>query len=636
MTSSDLTSDSSSRPWAGLRRWGAWAAAALGGLAYSLLAYGQMHGQTSVLDEGLYLYKGLLFARGAYWPFQDFGLLTNHMPLSFLIPGWVQVIFGPGLATGRALAWAVSLLMVVGLWMATRRMAGPWWAAGVVWLVVLNAGWLKIYSQAISQGLIACMLVWTAALGVGQGRKLWQTTIAAVIAGAMGMTRINMFPVILLYVPYVYWAHGRKAGHAALLGGGGFLVIGHAIFWPGILKLWATWLPSAITPFLNAFRDHAGGAPAWQVLLTPSAKLGILEDSLRLHLASVAGIIWAWLVAPTSSRGMQRHRLLAVTFLTTLFAVLFVLHIVATLGGTYCPFCLKNYLAFFSPIGLIVLAIAAAHWLPLTGPLRRSFSLLALFLLPWTLGFSLGRPLSLKIAATELPRVSGSTILPGTAEFGSMVSQKFGLVETALLDRLDLLQAIGLTVFALACIALFARARRQSGTGGLLPPTVRLLSIATAFAIATGTLSLGSGYHTYDCGRDVIASQTAVGADLAAKIPPGSTIYWGSGGRSPLPFLYLRQTAIFPPQLNGVYAYRFGGDAAELPRLGSWNPQLASTWLSESDIVLVQAQDLEGTLVHSLDPQDFDQISPSPPSDPCQPNSYYLIFRRVSTGPLPP
>jgi hypothetical protein len=636
MTAPIVDSATDRRSREGLSRWLARAAALLGGAAYALLGYGQMHGQVSVLDEGLYLYKGLLYAQGTYWPFQDFGPLTNHMPLSFLIPGWVQLLFRPGLATGRTYAWVVALLMLLGLWLATRRLAGPWWAAGVVWLVVLNTGWIKIYSQAISQGLIACMLVWTIAIGVGEGRRPWQAAVAAALAGVMGLTRINLMPVVLLYVVYAYWAHGRSMGHTALVSGGVVLLSGHLIFWPGILKLWAAWLPAAVTPFLNPFRDHAGGASAWQVLLAAGSKWGILKDSLRLHFASVAGVVWAWLLVPSNLREEKRGRLLTMAFLTGLFLLLFVLHAAATLGGTYCPYCLKNYLAFFSPIGLIALAIAGAHWLPRAGISRQAGSLFALLLLPWVLGFSLGTPFSQHVLASDLPRLSRGAILPGTAALGSMVTQKFGLIETTLLNRLNLLQTVGLALFVILSIALVARAARAGRRGSLAASAMKLLWIATAGAVAAATFSLGANYHTYDCGLDVIASQTEAGADLAAKIPAGSSVYWGSGGRSPIAFLFLDHVSIYPAQLNGVYSYRYGGDPAELPRLGYWNPSLASSWLAEADYVLVEAQDFEGWLATSLNSKDFDQITRTPPTNPCQPNSSLMIFRRIQAAPQGP
>ena len=71
--------------------------ALLGGLAYLIHAWGHVHGQVSVIDEGLYLFKGFQFALGNYQPFQDYGPLTNHMPLSspggcklFLVLDFVQ------------------------------------------------------------------------------------------------------------------------------------------------------------------------------------------------------------------------------------------------------------------------------------------------------------------------------------------------------------------------------------------------------------------------------------------------------------------------------------------------------------------------------------------------------------------
>jgi hypothetical protein len=623
--------------WGKVSRPVAWGASLLAGLAYALLEYGHIHGQVSVLDEGLYLYKGLLFARGIYRPFQDFGPLTNHMPLSFLIPGWVQLVFGPGLATGRVYALVVGLLMVLGLWTAARRLAGDGWAAAAIWLVVINTGWLKIYSQAISQGLIACMLMWVVAIGVGEDRKAWQTALAAALAGVMGLTRLNMMPVVVLFVPYVYWAHGRRSGHAAAMAGGGVLLAGHIVFWPGMLKLWAVWLPAAVTPFLDGFRDQAGGIQAWTVVLTTGSKLGILRDGLRLHLAAVTGAVWAWLLVPLGPvTPSARHRRATMAFLTALFVLLFGLHAAATLGKTYCPFCLKNYIAFFSPIGLIVLAIAGAHWLKRAPLARRAAALFILLVVPWALGFSMGAPLAEAALQFELPRLSGGAILPGTARLGSMLTVKFGLAQDALIASVTNLQLVGMAAFFLAGVAILARAGQRDGAANLARPALMLLSLATAVTIGLSSFKFGSAYSTYDCGQDVIASQTAVGADLRAKVLPGSSVYWASGGQSPVPLIYLDQPMIFPPQLNGVYSYRYGGDPIALSRFGHWNAELAQTWLQEADYVLLQEKDYTGWLAMHLNSGDFDQRTPTPPTNPCETASSILIFHRIaSTSPTP-
>ena len=75
--------------------------ALLGALTYLLNTLHLARTTTSYLDEGLYLYKGWLFTNGVYAPFQDDGVWTNQMPLSFLIPGYIQKWSGAGLPTAR-------------------------------------------------------------------------------------------------------------------------------------------------------------------------------------------------------------------------------------------------------------------------------------------------------------------------------------------------------------------------------------------------------------------------------------------------------------------------------------------------------------------------------------------------------
>lgn len=97
--------------------------ALLGLLAYFIQAMVFAHTTISNLDEGAYLLKGVLFATGEYRPF-DPGISTNKAPLAFLIPGFVQLIFGAGLRTGRYLAVFFGVMAVIGVWTASRRIGG--------------------------------------------------------------------------------------------------------------------------------------------------------------------------------------------------------------------------------------------------------------------------------------------------------------------------------------------------------------------------------------------------------------------------------------------------------------------------------------------------------------------------------
>ena len=137
-----------------------------GGVLFAIQLLNFAHSQYSQFDEGAYAVKGLLFVAGKYVPYQEYGPWTNHMPLSFLIPGYIQILFGPGLITIRYFSVFLALLALIGIWITARRLGGIWWAAGAVWIVALNPSWAKFYSQGASQVIIFCMLAWILYIGL--------------------------------------------------------------------------------------------------------------------------------------------------------------------------------------------------------------------------------------------------------------------------------------------------------------------------------------------------------------------------------------------------------------------------------------------------------------------------------------
>jgi len=218
------------------------AAAALGAIAFAASAFHFAHHQQPVLDEGTYLYKGLLFARGVYRPFQPDGPWTNHMPLSFWIPGKVQQWFGPGLDVGRYFSIVAALVMLVGLWLLVRRVADQRWAAAAVWAFAAMPAAAKIYSLAISQATVAAMLVWVLALIAKERPTKGRLALGGLLAGLMVMTRLNMVIAWALIGLFVSWAWPRRS--AWFWGASLAVILGmHALYWPRIVWLWARWAP---------------------------------------------------------------------------------------------------------------------------------------------------------------------------------------------------------------------------------------------------------------------------------------------------------------------------------------------------------------------------------------------------------
>ena len=616
----------------------------LAALRYLAQAWRYAHTQASVLDEGLYLYKGWLFASGQFRPFQDYGVWTNHMPLSFLIPGYVQVWFGPGLRTGRMFALALAALTLLGLWITVRRVAAgrhrSLWAALALWAVALNPAMIKIFSVQASQGLAACMIVWVLALTAGRERPAWQLVLGAALAGAVPLTRINLTPVLPLTLAYIFWQHGKRNGLWAAAAGLLVFLGGHALYWPGILRMWAPYFPQSLTPFLDPFRRAPGVRPVWRPEIGLSSRVLSFWQGVRFHFVSLLGVLGLALLWPRREDWHSRAQFRLAVFGVGLFGVLLLAHGWAALGQSYCVFCFPVYLSFFSLIGLVLLAATfvswrarAPRWLPVLilliglGVGYGSFD---------TLGAALvQQPGVLRVLKSEVPRLGGA----GTVPLWGLIANKFGMEyeevvrQTQYWSRIGVATLIGLLA-ASGVLILARRGYRFEGRafdfGG------RAWSLALlAGLVLSPTAALGGGYRTYDCSGDVIAAYETAGAQLAAAIPPRARVYWGTGN-SPVPLLYLPDIRIFPPQLNGGYSFKQGGEPDALLKIGHWNQALAERWAQEADVILLDRAAFKDPamawLVALVESGAFRELPPTQPVHPCDGGSQILIFVRESTG----
>jgi hypothetical protein len=612
-----------------------------GGLIYLVQSWIYVHTQASLVDEGAYLLLGFLFAGGEYRPFQDYGFWTNQMPLSFLIPGFAQLLFGPGIRTGRYLAIALGLLMLLGLWVAARRLGGRWWAAAAVVFVAVNPALVKMYSLMTAQVLVACLLAWMLALTVGAGRKLWQVCLGAILAGLLVLTRLNLFPVLPILLAYIIWQHGWRAGAWAVLAGLGVFALGHALFWPGILRQWAAWLPQGLAPFLAAWRPPRG-TPLWDPEVGLESRVYSFLLAFRFHLIPLVGALASVLLWPPRNGWRSEANFRASVFLLSLLGVLFLAHAWASLGvnaqtydalgRNYCVFCLPVYLAFFSFTGILLIVASAPSW-RWQLPAWRQAAIVALVLVLATgVGFSAFDPLGDKWLDWRVPRLRTlfrtGRLLPGYVPLWEYLQNNLNLRYGEARRLLPTLAGFltGLLVLGAAFIS------RRQGWGSDSRSSARslgalaLAAILIAGAALTPTAALGAGFRTYDCGRDVIASYEAVGAELKEQIPAGSTVYW-QGGLSAVPLLYLPDVHIYPPQIFDGYTFRLDGDPQELLKYGFWSQPLAESWLRQADFVLVQERFYQGWLRDQLsDATRFQQILVTPATLSCREDTSLRVF----------
>lgn len=614
--------------------WLAEAISLLSGLLFTFQIWYYAHTQASNLDEGAYLLKGYYFAIGKYFPYQDYGFLTNHMPLSFLIPGWAQAIFGPGLRTGRYLTIFLSVLMLLGAWLLSRRLGGRWWAAAAVSVLTVNVLLIKVYSVMASQGLVACMLVWVLVLTLGEDRRLWQLLLGTALAAAMAMTRFNMIPVLPFLVLYIFWQHGKRPGWWSLAVGTTVFAGIHLAFWPGILRMWVYWLPLDSIPYFQAFAAPENALPFWDPATNFIDRLQSFFNTVRMHYFAVAGALASWVLWPKKNEWRQSWRFKAAVYLSVLFGTLALMHIWASLGKNYCVYCLNVYFAFFPILGIVLVIVCAPLWGQGTARARRWLPAALIYTLSVGISYSMisawnlvvDMPVVRRIMHIEIPRVKSFRIQPGTMELWSPFANKFGWEELQIARTLQTAVFILLGVFAGWLIVKFGA---RLGCTLLGKSASRSAAHLAAFLLIGWVVTSVAGLAPYDrdCGWDVIASYEQGGAYLAENIPAGSQVYW-RGGLSVVPLVYLPDVEIFPQQINQDYSYRLSGGPDELLRYGWWSYEVAGQWLAETDVILIEERLYDTFLVDIAEGGDFYEIPPTAPMVTCSANSAVHIYLR--------
>lgn len=593
-----------------------------GFIVYILRAVEIARTRTSFLDEGLYLYKGYLFATGQQIPFADYGVWTNHAILSFLIPGYIQKWFGPGLETGRYFMILLSLFTLLGLWVFARRWGNGWWAVGVVWAMALNPAEIKIHTLAISEGLIAAMLVWIVLLIVGAERPLWQVLLAAALTAPLVLTRENMAFVPPLVLIYIFWQRGWKAGLLASVCAGSLFLAGNGFYFPENLKFWATRAPESIFMFLRDWKMPDTGAVSLPEPEESNLYRMVLYFWLtfRLHFISLVSALVVWLSLPFGLIRPISERMRAVLFLSVLLIVLYAAHVQASFFGEFCISCILLYIGYFDYLGLMMLVIAAPLLLRQLTSLRQGivFAVIALMILG--IGFSSHEDLSSEFAKAMIEQ------LDGTYLWGALIH--YIDLPHLVLFRVTFVLLVSLLVIVIGALALGILRRRFAG-GRLGVLALNLFLILGL--ILSPTKVLGAGNDFFDCGgTDVFAAYRRAGAELSQVIEPGSKIYWE--GRLTAIFLYMPEVRVYPPQLNHVHSFRRGGDADTLLRFGLWNADLAPQWLAEADYILVQNTEKVYLTDEILESGEYVKVMSAPRAEKCRWQSAIQVYKRTDAA----
>jgi len=585
---------------------------------YQLIHYAQT--QVSVLDEGLYLFKGWLFSTGAYQPFQEYGPWTNQMPFAFYLPGWFQQIFSPSLLTGRAMAIGLGLLTFIGLGLTLRKFAGDLVTACLLVLFVLNSAQIKMVSVATSQGLIAFLLTWMFYFLLGSQQRPWSLFAAGILAGLAVMVRINLLPILPIVLAFVLWEKGLKSALLVGLGISVFFIGGHAIFWPQILQIWAKWLPFS---FLS---DWAAPKtiPTWQPDTPFAFRVASFFLAFRFHLIALAGTLASFMLIDFQK--LKDEKLWKTYwFLLISMLSLFLIHMWAALFNDYCVFCFPTYISFFEGIGYILIALALPRLDFKTG-WRAGAGLPVLMVIFSGIAYS-AEGLFTKTFEKNLYQAILEFQIPTTgAMLWQVFTNKFNLEFEALIKIANSFFPMVIALVIMAAVsgilALAFRVRKQKNLNTIGTMAIILMGVA---ALLTPSNLLSGGYNTYDCEYPVIERYDSIGRELSVRISEGASIYWA--GYSPVTLLHLTEAEIYPAQLHSGYSYRISEENDVLLKYGWWNENLAKKWLSESDYLLLEAKNFEDLAALSGNLSGYELIYRSEPQN-CRPNSEMLLYRR--------
>ncbi len=606
-------------------------AGALAVAVYLVQAFIAAHTAGITMDEGTYLLKGLLFVRGDYAPFQDYGPWTNKTPLAFIIPGFAQAIFEPGLRTGRYFSIFLAVLMLLAVYLTARRLRGPWAGALILWVLALSPANTVIYAQAISQVIVACLLAWSLYFCLGQGRSLWQTTLAAVIGVLIVMTRQNMLPWMGIVVLYIFWQHGRKAGLWALIAATVVFVAFHVVYFPNILSVWIPWLPKPLSVWFRTLMDmkEASSLPGDDISVGWQTELFVFWEGWRYNFFALSGAALTVILWPRLKEWRSRTDFRAAVMLLFTLVLMAAAHLWVSFEKEFCVYCYTSYLSFFAPVGWLLVLVGFPSWVRRPSAVRQILLGLLVLVVGAGVGYGGYNAVDEWLLNLPIPRVSNMRLQGGFTELWRSLSNKFGLPYETLQQLLPTLAGVGLGLFIVIGVIFWSRAARRRSRKTLVPVN----GAAPAFSAAVIVLMLGSVLSPFKllagsmpmCGWDVIETHEQVGAYLAGVVTPDDDVFW-LNSYSPLPLLYISEANFHVGQFNNWYGKR-NGDPEYLLRRGYWSDELAHQWIQQDDVVLISEEYMNGYPGEYT--VQFDEIQPSPPVIPCDARSNIHVYRRL-------
>jgi hypothetical protein len=525
-------------------------------------------------DEGSYAYKGYHFIRGDYYPFQDYGLYTNKMPLAFLVPGFFQTIF-PGILTGRILAIVFSCIGLLGLYLFAAKAFDRNAGLLAVAVTVFSLSTLTNFSMAITQSMTAALLIWAFYLLV-HGNKPWMVYAGGVLSLLAVFTRQNI--VFVLPVIWLYVMINKKAGNSilfTLLYLGTFVVF-HLPYLPNILTIWAMNIPKQLH-LLEQWRP-----PGQLFVETTGASPSILEQIRSLsetYLMHAVSFLGGFLGLPTLFVKNKTKIEKDLALLVISFWVLAIPHALATVGTKTMNSGFNNLIDFFGFLGIL----AFIYEINLVNKKHQTGLIIGAVLL---LGVSLGHYFKDLFRdswqSVQLPYFSFSTSSFQTTGAVGLFERIFGLSYEQLYAIVPMMTGVLFMIIVLAGWGIWSTIAKLSGPAA----NPALITIYIVIFMLSQPINFFLRLtHPGACSANVIRQDQEIRQQITEVITVPAVVMLGY--RDDLVYLAGNPSVLVPPaSINRPWALITGMDADTAQKYGMYTQALLEKWYNEADYLL--------------------------------------------------
>ncbi|MGV8025673.1 MAG: ArnT family glycosyltransferase [Anaerolineaceae bacterium] len=571
---------------------------------YVILAIHYIQIIEPVMDEGTYLLKGKWYWEGTYQPFEENGPLTNKPPFAFYSLGISQILFPPGLASGRYFAIFLSILLLIGQWLTVKRLAGTWWAVFSIALYAISPAWIIYYSRAMTEVVTALLIVWSLYFLLGDGRKQWQLILGTILATLVVMVRQNLLPLFIFTLIYICWENGFRKSLAPVLAGVLAFIGFNSLYWPEIyFYIWKPYFPGFLNDFfINIFNLEIPAGNLGTALLDRGYGIlyetQVLFDGVRYFFIPILATILSFIVLSPKKMFCEKAQR-KTTFLAFSFLFLTILHFYYVVLKNNILYSFPAYLAFFLPLAVTLIPLIYKEILEIKDKTRQWILSLSVVLFCTGIGLSLYREIAPFFMDIHLPSINEKTFHGPYPLWDVLLNRFYIPVQTQeflIPTVVGFLAGILILILAVIIKNTLQRKKKAISYGS----AVVLLTLGLGY-LFTPTFILAGHSSIPTCSNfDYSAEYEEMGENLQKIIPANSHVY--IEGYDPIIFLYLPNIQIYPAQLNKQFNFRNGGDASFVEKRGYWNDELAFQWIQEADFLIFNQETYEQRFL-PLDPE---------------------------------